>query len=541
MPKKIIAADCETDPFLHGRIPEPFVWGAFDGKDFLTFDTTAEFADWAKDQDAFIYAHNGGKFDFMFLLPFVGECRAKIINGRIAEMKFGKATLRDSYSIIPIPLKDFRKTEIEYWKLESKVRASYWQEIVDYLEDDCRDLFDIVGAFRETAGKGLTIAGNALNFAKGLGINVGKSTKKYDDKFRPFYYGGRVQCFKPGAIQSVSAFDIKSAYPFAMTHNHATGTDYFTDDSLEEYSDEQIGPLFIQIRCYSKGAFPVREGGGLTFPERFGEFFVTGWEYNVAKKHGLIANENIIRVVEFMETVNFSPYVNHWFSHKDLADKRGDLAQRTVGKIMLNSLYGKLAQNPVHYRDYKIVPGGTPIDDLNGWILGAEFGEMEIHERPVLWNLQLKYGEDWITKPVFYNVATAASITGFTRAHLLDAIHTVGYSSVVYCDTDCIFVTQNADVIKLDQSGALGSWDWEGYADVAYMGGPKLYAMRYVNGPKKGKEKIATKGARLSYDEIVRVVSGETIVWKNAAPTFSIGQPPKFVVRKIRATALTST
>ena len=541
MPKKVIAADCETDPFKYGRVPVPFVWGAYDGSEFISFNSTDEFAEWAKAQDAFIYAHNGGKFDFMFLLKYLDNCRAKIINGRIAEVKFGKATLRDSYSILPIPLKDFRKTDFDYWKLEAEVREKYWQEIVDYLEDDCVDLFEIVSAFRDAAGKGLTIAGNAMNYAKRLGIDVGKTNKKFDDKFRKYYHGGRVQCFKAGIIKSVSAFDIKSAYPFAMLHDHATGADHFTDDNLDDYSPEDIGPLFLTVRCYSRSAFPERTATGLEFPEKFGEFHVTGWEYLTAIKHGLIDNVNVVRVVDFLERVNFGDYVHHWFAHKDRADKSGDKAQRVVGKIMLNSLYGKLAQNPVHYRDYKICNAGTDLDELNGWTLGAEFDEKEIHERPVLWSLQNKYGEEWIDKPVFYNVATAASITGFTRAHLLDAIHTVGARHVVYCDTDCVFVTANADTMALDQSGKIGSWEWEGFSDIAYIGGRKLYAMRYINGPKKGIEKIATKGARLSYDEVRRVVEGEKIVWENDAPSFSVGHGPKFVRRSIRATAQTLT
>ena len=34
MKRKLIAIDCETDPFKAGRVPEPFIWGMYDGNEF---------------------------------------------------------------------------------------------------------------------------------------------------------------------------------------------------------------------------------------------------------------------------------------------------------------------------------------------------------------------------------------------------------------------------------------------------------------------------------------------------------------------------
>ena len=169
VPRRVIAIDCETDPFKHNRIPKPFIWGAYDGTDFLTFTDTAEFVAWLAPQRVIAYAHNGGKFDFMFLLSFLGEeTKAQIINGRIVKMNLGKAELRDSYAAVPEALGKIGKKDIDYAKLEENVRHMHMPEIIEYLEQDCVSLFNLITEYRRIAGKQLTIASNALRFLQRL-------------------------------------------------------------------------------------------------------------------------------------------------------------------------------------------------------------------------------------------------------------------------------------------------------------------------------------------------------------------------------------
>lgn len=49
--------------------------------------------------------------------------------------------------------------------------------------------------------------------------------------------------------------------------------------------------------------------------------------------------------------------------------------------------------------------------------------------------------------------------------------------------------------------------------------------------------KIASKGSKLQYDDIVKIVNGETVEWKSVAPSFSVGNGGvNFVTRKIQST-----
>lgn len=549
MPRKkrrIIAADCETDPFYPNRVPEPFVWGAWHDGEFDWWTDTDEFVSWLREQYAIVYMHNGGKFDFMFLLGYMDTPNyPTIINGRIVSMQLGNAEIRDSFAICPVKLSDFQKTDIDYTKMEPGERNKHWAEILEYLKDDCYQLYRLVSTFNEIAGRKHTVASNALASAKKMEIDPGRTNGKFDAYFRAFYYGGRCEAFDFGHFENVDFFDIKSAYPYAMMWQHPCGTDYRVGHRPEFYSDERLQACFVSVECTSHGAFPRQTKSGLEFPFTHDRFNVTGWEYAVARKHGLIENVRNVSIYEFYETIDFQDYVDAWFERKENADAEGDKAAKTVAKIMLNSLYGKMAQNPENYEDFAYV---SRDDDLQQWY---DDGGWRIYQNVpgtdivILWRKSLdpkrKMAEEkglaFDQLPIFYNIATGASITGFARAMLLDAINTVGTDKVLYTDTDSLAVMPGARTDLLRRDGALGSWEWEGRTKHFYLAGKKLYAAHMTEGPKLG-EKIASKGAKLGYQQVRdMVVNNETVTWENEAPTFDIAGSARFMVRRIRPTA----
>lgn len=589
-PRKIAACDCETDPFLNGRVPEPFIWGFYDGKEFRTFDTTDAFVEYVKDKPLIIYAHNGGKFDFMYLLPFVlkyhKEVRAQIINGRIVHMKLGEADLLDSFAAVPESLKRIKKRSIEFWKLERDVRAKHMPDIIHYLEGDCVYLHELMTAYRKAAGTKRTIASNALAHAKSLGIEPGSTNNRFDVNYRKYYFGGRTECFRPGSHKNIRVYDIKSSYPYAMLHDHPSGSDMRRRDDLQGLTHEEIQRSFITLECFSDGAFPTRGDGstGLNFPRahsidccKDGVFNVTGWEYLAAKEMGLIRDEKIIEVRYTTGTINFSPYILHWYKYKNDHPKKEFPIEYTIGKILMNSLYGKMAENPERYHDYKMMPIGSRLpcrlpvvdrpegalpkkgenqkckvcgfDELDhGWKLYTEFMGVEFHRREALWRYKHRFNVEWEAKPLYKNVATGASITGFARSYLLRAIHKIGRQHIIYCDTDSLVVAEEADTSCLALSDKIGDWELEiANAPIAHFAGKKLYAIE--KNPKASctcnhpdiaceRHKVVTKGARLSFRDMENLVNGEIIKYDASAPSFSLARgKPFFVERKIRKTA----
>jgi len=567
-PRKIAVIDAETDPFKFGRVPQPFIWGFYDGQQYVTFNSTKEFVEYVKDQRLILYAHNGGKFDFVYLMPLVHEftqddIKVQIINGRIVSMFLGDCELRDSFAIMPVPLRELgAKRDIEYWKMEKENRAKYLPEIKEYLFYDCKVLYDAVQAYRIAAGNHKTIASNALAFARKIGIDPGKTNHRFDREYRVFYFGGRTECFKPGEHRDLILLDIHSAYPYAMQHEHATGSKFEWRSSLEGMTREEIQRSFIELTCHAKGCFPVKTKGaeGLHFPHAYGEYKVTGWEYLAAKDLNLISRVKIDCVRTTQEKIHFRPYVEHWYkeklkySPKDASGERIDKANYAISKTMMNSLYGKLAQNPARYYDYKIVKAGAEVDTKEGWTLAQEYDVYEFHRRPSLWKYEFNYGKDWVSKSIYKNVATGASITGFVRAYLLRAMHIVGVQYVVYTDTDSIICLPGGNAAGLSLTDDIGSWELEDRsAPRGFFAGKKLYAIELSKLDKAGKNKtkIASKGSKLTFSDVEKISKGGSVTWQSEAPTFnflgagnakkikrsSVDDNAKFVVRKITATA----
>ncbi len=566
--RKIATCDCETDPFIHGRIGKPFIWGYFDGYDYIVFHSTQEFVDFVKTKRVTLYAHNGGKFDFMYLLLYVKTGRIQIINGRIVSMHIGEAELVDSFAAVPQSLGSIKKDEIEYWKLEARHREKYMDEIIAYMRGDCVYLYELMDAYREAAGVKKTIASNALAHAKKLGINPGTTNYRFDQNYRPFYFGGRTECFRPGTWQNISVYDIHSSYPRAMQEHHCTGSEMHRVNNFNGMTRDQIQRSFIVLECFADGCFPLRTNNseGLHFPTERGIFHVTGWEYLAAEDLGLIDDVKIMSVRYSNETISFSEYVAHWYEYKETHPKKTDPINYTIGKIMMNSLYGKLAQNPEKYHDYRIVPNDAPLpcttprpDEKgvcricgfeeydHGWQFYTLFEGKTFHRRPSLWKHHYRFGIAWESKPLYKNVATGASITGYARAALLRAIHAVGREHVIYCDTDSVVVDQFANTAALPQTNKIGDWEKEiEGARVGHFGGKKLYAIELNpdakctcnerNGGCK-RHKVVTKGARLTYNEVKRIVDGEEITYEPAAPSFSLANGIGFVDRVIRRTA----
>ena len=530
MKRRIATADCETDPFKYGRSPKPFLWAFYDGTgEPEYFERTADFVARIKRFAGIVYAHNGGKFDWHFLLPFI-ETRTPVmvINGRLAKMKLGKCELRDSYNVLPVPLSRLNKDSIEYWKMEAEHRAAHWQKIKDYLRGDVVYLWEALSRFFGDFGHGLTLAGIAFKQWRDMDGLIPSSTKKFFDDMRPWYFGGRVSPFRPGVhVGRFSILDINSAYPFAMIHDHPTG---IGPEIRTRVPDSWLPRSFLEIEAESFGAFPVRrDDNGIDFPTGRGTYFVTGHEFEAALDTNSVRNVTIRRALVFNRSVNFTPYVERFYKLKAEAEAKKDKVLREFAKLFLNSLYGKHAANPAKYREHIIDEYGEMPRD--GYLPDALLGDgLQIYSRPL--------PEE---KQTYYNVATAASITGYVRAHLWRSLLKV--SAPYYCDTDSIICEDGA---ALDLSPQLGAWKNEGTAVKLAIAGKKLYAAFLdKQGTCRCKEKrceihkVASKGVRLSADEIERVAHGEEIIYRSDAPTWSL-TPRKghseFLTRRVRKT-----
>lgn len=187
--KPVITIDCETDPFKRGRVPVPFLWGMYDGERYRRFDAVGDLLRYLATQKAVVYAHNGGKFDYQFLLDYLEPwSEVLIINGRLAKFTIGECEFRDSWNILPAKLASFgNKRSINITKLEADVRDKHMAEIERYNAQDCRGLWEAVTAFRKEYGTGLTLAGSALQYwSKKFNHDIPVTDAAFYEEVSPF-------------------------------------------------------------------------------------------------------------------------------------------------------------------------------------------------------------------------------------------------------------------------------------------------------------------------------------------------------------------
>lgn len=532
--RDIWALDCETDPFLIGRIPAPFLWGTYNkGREtYVEFSSASEVCDFFARKKCVVYAHNGGKFDYHYLRDFINADEpVLIINGRIARFKIGDAEFRDSFNILPVALAAYQKEKVDYRIFERTERdkPENRRRISEYLKSDCVNLANFLARYFAEYGSGLTQAGASMNHwsRKYRAGSKPRQTGAQFQRYRPYYYGGRVECFRAGYGRTrFSVVDINSAYPFAMLDKHPMSCEAMR---VEKVPDGKMTQCLITLRGVANGCFPYRlDTGELIFPcdDLPRTYHVTGWELAAAQEMGAVKVEKILDVHYFHEVVDFADYIGEFYKKRLAAKASGDKAGDIFAKIFMNSLYGKFASDPENYHEYVIATEKSiATHEAEGFIAYQPWGG-----RTLCWR-KLP-----VEKHRYFNVATAASITGFVRAYLLRSMHKVRGS--IYCDTDSI-AAENISALPLGT--ALGEWKLELECDEYAVAGKKLYAFRAASDCgdyKKGQYKIACKGVKLDAAEIIKAARGGIVEYQPEVPTYSVARgEPRFIPRTVKLTA----
>jgi DNA polymerase type B, organellar and viral len=522
---KLATFDIETDPFNYGDFPLPFACDFFDGISHFTF--------WGDDCvrrcyeqrlskfKGIVFAHNGGKFDFHYLLRYLPKPNLNvfIIKNRLVSLKLRELEFRDSYALMPVPLRDYKKEEIEIDKLSKGRREENRDEIIRYLKGDTEFLLELIVEFKKKFGLGLTIRGRAFDQLRKFGYEIPETNYEYDNQLRRFYFGGRCECFASGKIVgSLSVADINSAYPYAMLEKHPWSTSYYQSDRLPK---RNFGACFIRATVEGRGCFPLRtKDHGLLFPAEKTEYHFTGWEYFAAIECGSHqpSDFDIREVLVPYDTISFADFIHHFYQLRLKAKKENNKADSLFAKLFMNSCYGGFALDPSRYKKYKITElGELPHDDNDSteWehTFDNDFAGISVFESP-------EPGEK------YFNVLTAASITGFVRAMLLRAILS---HAVLYCDTDSIIYRGRNN---LDYGNALGQWKLEATGNELYLAGKKLYAFKKDDGDWK----TASKGVELSASQIKSVALGNKVVYKRDAPVYSFKNGLSFLTRVVQNT-----
>ena len=327
---------------------------------------------------------------------------------------------------------------------------------------------------------------------------------------RPWYFGGRCEAIKTGILPGPwQVFDINSAYASAMKEPHVAGAPLTLGRLV---ADSELPFSFVLLYGKSDRALPHREeDGSLSFPNRRGRWLASGHEIVAGLETGRLRIERVIRSLWFPQRLTFDRFIDFYWKRRAEQKAAGDLLGQLISKRTMNAVYGKLGQDPRRRYRHAIGRDGCPVPrgfravgTLGPWILYAR-------ENPSPWG--------------FLHVGTAASITGHVRAKLLRAL--AGAVEPVYCDTDSIICRSLPEALH---GAKLGEWKLEATLPRSIaIAGKKLYAGR----DSERHWKMASKGVRLSPEQIFSLARGETAVWESDAPSFSVTGPARFVKRTV--------
>lgn len=534
----------------------------------------------ALDEPYTFYAHNGGRFDYMFLMRFLLG-RVKFKGRALMSAKLGKHEIRDSLHIIPESLRNAnRKTDIDYAKFDRSLRDAHRQEITDYCLEDCIATFEIVRSFINKFGLPISI-GQAATTELKRHYTIRKLNAVSDSYIRQFFYGGRVECFVPPGKYAgpLKLYDVNSMYPDRMTNcSHPIGASFEVNNKITRHT------AFIHLTCQNNGIFVSRAtDGSLTTGLQAGEFRTTIHEYKTAIELDLISDIKIIKTVDFAEWSRFGDFIKPLYERraeiKDILEADDNHPNKRVleqdakfHKYFLLNAWGKQAQNPRKFKEYYLTsPGDRPPENWlyygleeeirrtrphTSWGSSSDMAiemEMEDARRETARLRRLVPVEEtdqyWIwaipaAEWRFNNVATGASITGSARAKLAFAKHHAVYP--LYCDTDSLICSSLGSAVDIHPS-QLGAWKCETEISEAIIGGKKLYAYRTpkYDGKTLDKdkklvgEKVRAKGLNgVTWTDLEAIVSGRTVAKTMFAPTISRTGKQHYMVRELRATGM---
>lgn len=400
-------------------------------------------------------------------------------NGR---QQMNRSVFRDSLKKLPMSVANVAKSfDLPISKLEIDYDEARPEghELTDeeraYVVNDVRI---VACALREQLDQGLdamTVGSDALKFCKGV---IGRKwanmfpelTVKMDSWMRKAYRGGYTFANPEHAVTDEdpmrevgtgNVYDVNSMYPSVMSDESFPAFMPVHFDG--RYVPDPAHPLFIQyvtVACKLRdGFFPILqikknpfyvETEYISDTEGYVELALTNVDLEMLDAHYELDILSYNGGFKFRSVTGvFDEYIAHWMGVKETTTG----GKRQIAKLMLNSLYGKFATNP-------IVRGKEPFlreDDAVGYRLTPE------DER----------------KPVYTPVGVF--VTSYARRRIQTAVEAV-HERFCYCDTDSIHLIGDDPVSGMDvHPTRLGAWKHESTFSRARYVRAKTYIERITH------------------------------------------------------------
>lgn len=500
---KIATFDIETANWV-----EFLILGFFDGKEYKEFYSIDDFLNFVcrdKYTGYKIYAHNAGKFDFLFLFDSL-KLPADIydINGRIFSIRIklpsGKAVqLYDSYYILQFSLDKLikkltpdtahKKIEIDFSKV-TKVTPL----LRKHLKNDCLSLHEILVVFQSNINVlGAELKGTSAATSMDLFTRYYLKTEiptyfQHDESVRRSYFGGRNEVFKKH-IKNGFYYDFNSLYPAVMQNNYfPVGTPQKI--SNYRYDKNDTGFVFIRTKINSKyPVLPYKTATMLLYPNgNLSGFYSIEF---LKKLQELNIPFQCFDALLFDREKLFSGFVSDLYALR-MKNKNNSVLNYTM-KLMLNSLYGKFAQK-IKRKSFYFNPDKKLVDKKN-LILYSPYYDIWYDESECFLSYILP--------------AISSYVTGYAQLKLSKYINDNTY----YIDTDSIITTE-----QLPVSGKIGDLKLEDIITDGIFITQKVYA--YKN--EKNKTVKRAKGFTAESIKKITFENYKNCVYNNDYAIFNV-------------------
>lgn len=288
------------------------------------------------------------------------------------------------------------------------------------------------------------------------------------------YYGGRTEAFKLGNLSGKNwvKIDVNSLYPYVMSvckypvkyRGKIVDTDRYSLLSLMD-----MYCVLAKVKCNINSPYlPKYDRKGVYFPTGN----IEGWFTGAELKH-LLYNSIGLEVIEahsYEQEDIFSHVIASLMRTKVKAELENNEIDRTMSKLIMNSIYGKFAQRTdelEYMEDIDSIKYGSfqRVDENNG----------EVTTYTVI------NGQVYLKNPTYIGKNSSpiisATVTSNARMYLYMAMLEVGIENIAYVDTDSIIMKDSDELLaKLPIHGTdLGKWKIEGRSNSLSVISPKNY------------------------------------------------------------------
>lgn len=373
------------------------------------------------------------------------------LKGRLISAKLGNVTFRDSLNHFKMRLSELGESfGIEKLKMDINDPEYVTQDATICLRSMCfaRDYIARLGG-----RQGATSGSSALSIWRHITEDEFLFGPIDNAFYRSGYYGGRVELFRKRSEGKIVGFDINSMYPYSMLNDYPetlmddprmTKFKGMAEVTITIPRDRLVAPLPYRTPANKQLIYPVGTiRGTWTYDEiRYAESLGS----KVQKVHKACGGSSLCRP--------FDDYVLPLYQARK---ESKNPAERLMLKIMLNSLYGKIAAKSTVTRTVSrhtlMQNNPARVEDVK-WIN---------EHRGLL---------DYCSPPQPHiNVMWGSMITAYSRLTLLKWLDMVPPEKLIYCDTDSIYTLDH----ELPVSDGLGQLKREKEARIMVCHQPKTY------------------------------------------------------------------